>query len=126
LLVRHLLSKTEVGRGFDASDLAPLGGGIIGSAIGGALGSRWAAGKHNSKQEEQDERQMAVLQSLNSGNAKTASGDVPTHDAINITVSRSSQAAETENSKGDDPIEEATEQGDIVDEAMNDLAGVAK
>lgn len=56
---------------------------------------------------------------------KRAAAEVPTHDAINIAESRSSQVAKTENEQGDDPIPEATDDGDIVDQAMSELAGAA-
>jgi len=104
-----------------------LGG--VGSVAGGALGSRWAANKHNKKVDEIDARQAAIMAGRRPGaseDEKSASanrGVVPTHDAINITESRSSQAANSDNSRGDDPIIEGSEEGDIVDQAMTELAG---
>ena len=105
--------------------------GLGGSAAGGALGSRWAAKKHNSKVDEMDARQAAIMSGRNPGESekeKSAGADkrdmIPTHDAINIVDSRSSEAAVDENPRGDEPIIEESDEEDIVDQAMSELAGV--
>lgn len=78
---------------------------------GGLLGAILGA-MHPVKEEEKEGDQE-----------KSAKAEVPTHDAINISESRSSAVAKTENEQGDDPIPEATDDGDIVDQAMSQLAG---
>lgn len=149
LALSKLLDKLRPGPGFDPDGDAAAGFGrgldhmaisaqnslpvpimgLLGSMGGGALGSRWAAGRHNDKQEAQDERQAQILSSLKGGDEqeaeKAANADVPTHDALQIAESRSSVAAEEENNQGDDPVPEASEQEDIVDKALTELAGVA-